>query len=45
MYSAYELNKQGDNVQPYYTPFPILNQSVVLCLVLTVLLDLHTGFQ
>ena len=35
MYSAYHLNKQGDNKQPWHTPFPILNQSV-LCLVLTV---------
>ena len=36
MYSAYKLNKQGDNIQPWCTPFPIWNQSVVLCLVLTV---------
>ena len=36
MYSAYKLNKQGDNRQPWYTPFPIWNQSVVPCLVLTV---------
>ena len=35
MYSAYKLNKQGDNIQPWHTPFPILNQSVVPCLVLT----------
>ena len=35
MYSAYKLNKQGSNVQPWYTPFPIWNQSVVPCLVLT----------
>ena len=35
MYSAYKLNKQGDNRQPLYTPFLILNQSVVPCLVLT----------
>ena len=34
-YSAYELNKQGDNIQPWRTPFPIWNQSVVPCLVLT----------
>ena len=34
MYSAYELNKQGDNIQPGRTPFPIWNQSVVPCLVL-----------
>ena len=36
MYSAYELNKQGENVQPWHTPFPIWNQSIVPCLVLTV---------
>ena len=36
MYSAYQLNKQGDNIQPWHTPFPILNQFVVPCLVLTV---------
>ena len=29
MYSAYKLNKQDDNIQPWYTPFPILNESVV----------------
>ena len=31
MYSAYKLNKQGDNIQPWRTPFPIWNQSVVSC--------------
>ena len=36
MYSAYKLNKQGDNIQPWRTPFPIWKQSVVLCPVLTV---------
>ena len=36
MYSAYKLNKQGDNIQPWHTPFPIWNQSVVPCAVLTV---------
>ena len=36
MYSAYTLNKQGDNIQPWHTPFPIWNQSVVPCPVLTV---------
>ena len=35
MYSAYMLNKQGDNIQPWCTPFPIWNQSVVPCPVLT----------
>ena len=33
MYSAY---KQGDNIQPWHTPFPFWNQSVVPCPVLTV---------
>ena len=36
MYSACKLNKQGDNIQPLRTPFPIWNQSVVPCPVLTV---------
>ena len=36
MYSAYKLNKQGDIIQPWCTPFPIWNQSVVLCPALTV---------
>ena len=38
MYSAYKLNKQCDNIQPWCTPFLILNQPepVVPCPVLTV---------
>ena len=36
IYSAYKLNKQDDNIQPWHSPFPILNQSVVPCPVLTV---------
>ena len=28
---AYKLNKQGDNMQPWHTPFPVWNQSVVPC--------------
>ena len=32
----YKLNKQGDNIQPWRTPFPIWNQSVVPCPILTV---------
>ena len=36
MYSAYKLNKQGDSIQPWRTPFPIWNQSVVPCPGLTV---------
>ena len=34
MYSAYKLNKQGDNIQPWSTPFLIWNQSVFQCPVL-----------
>ena len=34
--SAYTLNKQGDNIQPWQILFPIWNQSVVPCPVLTV---------
>ena len=30
IYPACKLNKQGDKIQPYRTPFPILNLSVVL---------------
>ena len=36
MYSTYKLNKQGDNIQPWCTPLPILKQSVAPCPVLTV---------
>ena len=36
MSSAYKLNKQGDNIQPWCTPLPIWNKSVVPCPVLTV---------
>ena len=36
MYSAYKLNKQGDNIQPWRTAFPIWNQFIVPCPVLTV---------
>ena len=36
MYSAYKLNKQGDNIQPWCTPFPLWNQTVVLCLVIII---------
>ena len=36
MYFTYKLNKQGDNIQPQHTPFPIWKQSVVPCPVLTV---------
>ena len=36
MCCAYKINKQSDNIQPWCTPFPIWNQSVVPCPVLTV---------
>ena len=36
MCSAYKLNKQGDNIHPWRTPFLIRNQSVVPCPVLTI---------
>ena len=36
MYSAYKWNNQGDNIQSWRTPFPIWNQSVVSCPVLTI---------
>ena len=36
IYSAYMLNKQGDSIQPWCTPFPIWSQSVVPCSFLTV---------
>ena len=36
MHSAFKLNKQGENIQLWCTPFPILNQSVVPCPVLTI---------
>ena len=36
MYSAYKLNKQSNDIQPWHTPFPIWNQFVFPCPVLTV---------
>ena len=36
IYSAYKFNKQVTNIQPWHTPFPIRNQSIVPCPVLTV---------
>ena len=35
MYSAYKLNRQGDNTHPGCTPSPTLNQSIIPCLILT----------
>ena len=36
VYSAYKLNKHGDYIQPWHTLFPILDQAIVPCLVLTI---------
>ena len=36
MYFVYKLSKQSDSVQPWHTPSPIWNQSVVSHLVLTI---------
>ena len=36
MYSAYKLNKEGNNIQSWCAHFLIWNQSIVPCLVLTV---------
>ena len=36
MYYACKLNKQGNNIQLWRIPFPILNQSSVPCPILTV---------
>ena len=39
--SAYNLNRRGNDIQPWHTPFPIWNQSIIPRSVL-LLLDLHT---
>ena len=44
MYSAYKLYKQGDNIQPWCTPFPIWNPTVVPRLLVTVACWLAYGF-
>ena len=31
MHCEYQLNKQGDNIQPWCTHFPFLNQSIIPC--------------
>ena len=45
MCSAYKLNKQGDNIQPWHTPFSVLNQSVFHVQFWSLLPLLHTGFS
>ena len=42
MYSAYKLNKKGENIPPWHIPFHIWKQSVVPCPVLS--LDIVTIF-
>ena len=36
IHSAFKLNKQGDKIQLWHIPFPILNQSIVWCLILAI---------
>ena len=36
MGSACTLSKQGNSIQPWWTPFPVWNQSVIPCQILTV---------
>ena len=36
MYSAYKLNKQSNNIHPWFIPFPLWNQSIFRSLGLTV---------
>ena len=43
VYSENKVNKQGDDIQPCHTPFPVMNQSVVPCLVLTVSWPTYRG--
>ena len=45
MYSAYKLNKQGDTIKPWHTPFLNWSQSVVPCPVLTVAVEELEGFN
>ena len=44
MYSAYKLNKQGANIQPWLTPFAIWKQSVAHVQFYLLLPDLQAGF-
>ena len=43
--SAYQLNKQGNSIQPWRTPFQIGNQSVVPCPVPAIASCSHTDFS
>ena len=42
-YSAYKLNKQGDNIWPWCTPFPVWNQSIVPYPMVTVEFSIFAG--
>ena len=44
VYSAYKLNKQGNTIQCWCTPYPILNQYVAPCPVLTIVSWLEYRF-
>ena len=45
MYSAYKLNKQGDNIQPWHTLFSILNPLLFHVQFQLLLPDLHTDLS
>ena len=44
MYSTWKSNKQSDSIQSWHTPFPIWNQCIVPCPVLTVASCSTDGF-
>ena len=44
MYSACKLNKQGDSIQPWCTPFPVEPVCCSMSSSVWLFLDLHTGF-
>ena len=45
MLSAYKLNKQGDNIQSWHTPFTVWTSLLFHVQFKWLLLDLHTGFS
>ena len=45
MYTAYKLNKQGDNIQPWCTPFPNGTSPLFHVWFYLLLPDLHTDFS
>ena len=45
LYPAYRLYKQGDNIQPYCTPFPIWTSLLFHVWFKLLLLDPHIGFS